>query len=103
MGALANSLTDKEKNDISRECEKFLRIHPKLSEILLFLTEEEKKWIHNYLSSGKGTIPYELITEFDSLDIVPDNEDFFLGQNCFSSLKHTVFSDEEYEKVKKFY
>ena len=55
------------------------------------------------MSSGKGTIPHELITEFDSLDIVPDNEDFFLTQNCFSSLKDTVISDEEYEKVKKFY
>ena len=53
--------------------------------------------------SGKGTIPYELITEYDSLDIVLDNGDFFLPHGVYSSLKDTVLSDEEYENVKKIY
>ena len=55
------------------------------------------------MSSGKGTIPYELITEYGSLDIVPDNGDFFIPHNFCSSLKDTVLSDEEYENMKEFY
>ena len=66
LGSLVNSLTCKEKNVISREWENVLRNDPKLSERFLLLMEEEKKWVLNYFSSGKGTIPNELITEFDS-------------------------------------
>ena len=54
------------------------------------------------LSSGKGTIPYELITEFDSLNIAPEKE-FFLPHHFYSSMKDSTISDEEYENVKKFY
>ena len=73
MGALANNLTDKEKSAISKEREKFLKNDPKLSEKVLLWSEEKQKWVLNYLSTGKGTIPYEIITEYDSLDINPDN------------------------------
>lgn len=48
-----------------------------------------------YLSSGKGNIPCELASDFDSLSIVPGSE--------FSCMKDSVLSDEEYENVKKFY
>ena len=56
----------------------------------------------DYLSSGKGTIPYELITDFDSLNIVPDKE-FFLPHQFYSRMKDSTISDEEYENIKKFY
>ena len=46
-----------------------------------------KKWVLEYLSSWKGTIPYELITNNDSLDIAPDNEDFFHSNQFFLGLK----------------
>ena len=46
-----------------------------------------KKWVLEYLSSWKGTIPYELITDNDSLDIAPDNEDFFHSHQFFLGLK----------------
>ena len=52
---------------------------------------------------GKGTIPYELITESDSLNIVPDNKGFVLPHNLYSSLKDTKLSNKEYENVKSFY
>ena len=65
-------------------------------------TEDEKKWMLDYLSSGKGTIPYELITDFDSLNIVPDKE-FFLPHQFYSSMKDSTISEEEYENLKKFY
>ena len=67
----------------------------------MFLTKTEKEWVLNYLSSGKGTIPYELITTFDSLSIFPDKE-FFEPHQFYSSMKDSVLSTEEYENVKKF-
>ena len=66
LGALATNLTDQEKSAISRECEKFIKNDPKLSKKYLKCTEEEQKWILNYLSTGKGTIAYEMITRYDS-------------------------------------
>ena len=42
----------------------------------MFLTDEDEAWVLNYLSSGKGMIPYQMITDFGSLKKVPQ-EDFF--------------------------
>ena len=66
-------------------------------------TNKEQEWVLNYLSTGKGTIPYEMITRYDSLDIRPDNGEFFPPHNFYSSLKDTTISDEEYENAKKIY
>ena len=44
-----------------------------------------------------------MIIRYDSLDIKPDNGDFFLPHHFHSSLKDTTRSDEEYENVKKLY
>ena len=51
----------------------------------------------------KGAIPYEMITEYNSLDIVPDNGEFFLPHHFYYNLKDTTMSDEEYQNVKKNY
>ena len=75
---------------------------PNLSKKFPFFTKEEKKWVLKYLSSGKGTIPYELISDFDSLSIAPEDE-FFKPHQFFSSMKDSVLSEDEYENVKKFY
>ena len=56
-----------------------------------------------YLSSGKGTIPYELVSDFDSLSIAPDDGEFFKMHQFYSSMKDSILSEEEYENVKKFY
>ena len=69
----------------------------------LTCTEEEQKWILNYLSTGKGTIPYEMITRYHSLDLTLGNDQFFLPHQFYPNLKDTVMTDEEYENVKKFY
>ena len=74
---------------------------PNLSKKFLFCTKEEKKWVLEYLSSGKGTIPYELISDFDSLSIAPDDE-FCKPHQFYSSMKDSVLSKDEYENVKKF-
>ena len=103
LGALANSLTDNEKSAISRECKKFIKIDPKLSKKYLSCTEEEQKWVLDYLSMEKGTISYEMITRYDSLDIAPESGQFFLLNQLCSSSKDNIMTDEVYGNVKKFY
>ena len=44
-----------------------------------------------------------MITRYDSLDITPENGQFFLHYQFHSSLKNAVMTDEEYENVKKLY
>ena len=62
------------------------------------LSQTDREWVLDYLSSGKGTIPYELITDFDSLNITPDKiHQFYLN------MKDLVLSKEEEENVKKVY
>ena len=56
-----------------------------------------------YLSSGKGTIPYGLVSDFDSLSIALDDGEFFKPHQFYSSMKDSILSEEEYENVKKFY
>ena len=65
-------------------------------------TKKEKKWVLDYLSSGKGTISYELITYFYSLNITHDKK-FFLPHQFYSSMKDSTISGQDYENVKKFY
>ena len=56
-----------------------------------------------YLSSGKGTIPYRLVSDFDSLSIALDDGEFFKPHQFYSSMKDSILSEEEYENVKKNY
>lgn len=57
----------------------------------------------NYLSSGKGIVPFEVITKYDSLDISPEEGNFFLPCHFCSHLTDTIITTEEYELVKKIY
>ena len=57
----------------------------------------------HYLSTGKGTVPYELITRYDSLDIAPEEGNFFFPHHFYSILKDDVINREEYKNVNKFY
>ena len=66
----------------------------------IFLTENDEKWVLHYLVSGKGTIPYQMITDFDSLK--RSSEEFFSYEDFYSDLKEKNISKEEYENVKKF-
>ena len=52
---------------------------------------------------GKDNIPYEMITRYDSLDITPENGQFFLPHQFYSSLKDTTMTEEEYGNAKNFY
>ena len=66
----------------------------------MFCNDEEENWILDYLASGKGIILYQMVTNLDSLKIVPKNGDFFEKQDFYSTLKEKRISDHEYEDVK---
>ena len=102
LAALASSLTDDKKAAIYSKCEKYLLSDSALSKTFIYCTKEWKKWVLSYLSSGKGTIPYELVGDFDSLSIAPEDGDFFKSHEFYSSMKD-CFEWKKYENLKKFY
>ena len=66
----------------------------------MFLSEENEKWVLDYLASGKGMILYQMITDFDLLNIRPDSDDkFFKDENFYSFLKEKNIREEEYDNV----
>ena len=95
LTSLAAGMTNKERENI-KNCREFL------AETLMYIKDDEVDWILEYLSSGKGTIPYKMITDFDSLDIKPE-KDFFDHEKFYSCLKEDNISVEEYENVKKIF
>ena len=70
LASLASSMTDIERANVRKNCRRFLE------EKMMFLTAEDEEWLLDYLSSGKGMTPYQMITDFGSLKKVPQ-EDFF--------------------------
>ena len=48
--------------------------------------------------SGKGMIPYQMITDFDLLKKEP-KKDFFKKEDFYSELKEKDISDEEYQVI----
>ena len=44
-----------ERAYVKKDCMRFL------AEKLMFLTDEDKAWVLDYLSSGKAMIPYQMI------------------------------------------
>ena len=96
LTSLAESMTDTERENVRKIRRRFL------AEKLMFLTDEDEKWVLEYLASGKGMIPYQMITDSDALNIRPE-KDFFEYDKFYSSLKEKNISQEEYENVKKFF
>ena len=66
LGTSANKMTDKEKFVIKKEYKKFILRDESLSRKFNACRKEDQEWVLNYLSTGKGTIPYEMITRYDS-------------------------------------
>ena len=66
LGSLADSMTDTERENVKKICRRFLAEKS-------FLNDEDEKWVLDYFSSGKGMIPYQMITDFDSLQITPED------------------------------
>ena len=96
LASLAASMTYEERENVKKSCRGFL------AKKLMHIKDDDEKWILDYLSSGKGTISYQMITDFDSLNIRPE-KDFFEHEKFYSHLKEENISTEEYENVKKFF
>ena len=50
----------------------------------MFLTDEDEKWVFEYLASGEEMIPYQMITDFDALNIGPEKDFFEYDKFCSS-------------------
>ena len=87
-------MSDEERKDVRVGCEKFIRKDSKLKDKFLPCNEADKEWVLDYLSLGKGVIPYEMIQRFYFLDISPE-KGFFFCLIIFTLLK-------DYETVKNF-
>ena len=98
LGNLGASMTDIEKKYIKKTFERVLAYR-------LFFCEniEEREWVLDYLASGKGTIPYQTITDLDSLSRKTSDGDFFDKESFYSTLREKNISQEEYENVKNFF
>ena len=103
LGVLASTMSNEERAAVKRECKKFIPKDEALSKKFNLCSEEGQEWVLKYLSTRKGVIPYEMITRFDSLDIIPEEGSFFLPYQFYSSLKETIITKEDYHLVKKFY
>ena len=57
----------------------------------------------DYLSGGKGVIPYEMIKEWEDLNIAPTLNEKFFAKTAFYSLKNSTITDQEYEDVQKLF
>ena len=77
LSALTSSMSDEERKGVRNECEKFIRKDRKLNEKFLACNKIDREWVLDYLPSGKGVIPYEMIQRCDSLDISPEEGSFF--------------------------
>ena len=104
LHALAPSMEPAEHENIKKSITTFLETHPRFSFKYSTLTFENKKWVVDYLSGGKGVIPCDMIKQWEDLNIAPTlNENFFAKTAFYSSLKNSTITDEEYEDVQKLF
>ena len=80
LGSLAKSMTNTKRENVRKICRKCL------AEKLMFLNDNNEKWVLDYLASGKGMIPYQMITDFDALNVQPE-KDYFDYDSFYSNLK----------------
>ena len=80
LASLAESMTDQERDKVRKMCRRFL------AEKLALVSDKNEEWVLDYMSSGKGVIPYQMITNFDSLNFGPEHGEFFKPENFYSSL-----------------
>ena len=54
-------MTDQEKEKTKIESRKFIKKHDRFGKIFKDLLKTDQDWILEYMSSGKGVIPYEMM------------------------------------------
>ena len=95
LASLAKSMTDDERENVKRTCRNFI------ANKLMLLTEENEKWVLDYLCSGKGTIPYQIVKTLDSLEMKPENGHFFAHKDFYSTLSENNISAKTMKMLKK--
>ena len=102
LGELSSTLTETEKSAVKKLTEKFLNQHHYFCAIWPYLSCQKKNKILEIISTGKGTIPYEIIVNMNSLLITPD-KDFWEKTEFFSKLQQCAVNDDGYEHSKYLY
>ena len=98
LANLASSMSDVEKQDIKDTFERVLQ------DRLPFVLPDDREWILDYLAKGKGTIPYQKITQLSSLQLRPPlGEEFFNKDDFYSTFREKAIDEQEYEDVKKIF
>ena len=59
------------------------------------LSEDDRNYVLQYLSSGKGCFPYKSVTGFNSLSATPDDGDFWTIDKFYSRLRDEEISPKE--------
>ena len=77
LGQLSETLSPKEKENISKLTIQFLNNHDYFSTVWINLTNDQRNKIIEIIVSGKGVIPYEKIETIDSLSCKPEDGFFF--------------------------
>ena len=67
------------------------------------LSEDDRNYVLQYLSSGKGFFPYESVTGFNSLSATPHDGDFWTIDKFYSRLRDEGISQKEWEGCRKLY
>ena len=97
LARLASSMTEIEQKNVRK---KFKRL---LAHKLVYCNKEQENWVLDYLTSGKGIIPYQMITNLDALKLTPKEGESFEKKDFYSSLKEKDISGKDYEDVKKLF
>ena len=88
LANLAGSMNEVEKQDIKDTFERILQ------DRLPFVLPEDREWILDYLAKGKGTLPYQKITQLDSLKSRPLlGETFFNKEDFYSTFREKTVDD----------
>ena len=90
-------MTDEERKNIRNTCRSFI------IDKLIYMSEEDEKFVLDYLCSGKGVISYQIIKKLNSLELQPENGDFFEQKDFYSTLNGKSVTDKEYTEVTKFF
>ena len=82
--APAASMEPTEHENIRKFITAFLETYPRFSFKYSTLSFENKKWVVDYLSGGKGVIPYEMIKQWEDLNIAPTANEKVFAKTAFS-------------------
>ena len=100
---LTKAVSDKEKNVFKKLTRQFLVRRNYFRPIWKQIAPEEKNKPLEIIAGGKDIIPDEKIVLQYSLDLVPENGDFFQKSGFFSELKQKFVSDDKYENSNYLY